>query len=522
MAYKVLLADDSITIQKVVELILSEEDAVVRTVSNGMEALESLEHMRPDIVLADVEMPNMNGYDICKKIKENPNTRSIPVILLAGAFESFDEDRARGVGAEDFIVKPFDSQDLLEKINRARGVAASSVTDFDSVARPGEVETPPDAENKSFETKERGIGPTFFDSTDSPREANSLEKLDEIVSSGDDFDEAEDFWEAEEIQISDMLSEESAGDSPSVNAFSAETGFAGDSGDAGLGLGPLQDAEPDSKDNLTGEFTDETLGAEPGTPSFAAKNPLHEPPGFDKAFEDVVEDKAEESVHETETGISGVFDEARPEETGLSGLDNNSSTAGKPGMEGVSTAEISPEDVAGAVREAVASSINIPAINSDEILLGVLKEKVSEVIPDKDVILDMAKIAISASMPARMEIEEQIKSGIGNALGEGIPAGSDVQGMIRSAIRMDEISQDIKEAAFEAIEKHLTPIFKTVLEEVLWEVIPGMAEKTVERVLSETMAKDLKDTIIAEAKRTIPEIAERLISLEMERFRSSE
>lgn len=116
MAYKLLLVDDSVTIQKVVELVLSEEGFEVKVTNNGEEALEVLSLLRPDIVLADIEMPGISGYQLCEKIKLNPDTRDVPVILLAGAFEPIDDDAARKAGADEHLVKPFESQELLTKI----------------------------------------------------------------------------------------------------------------------------------------------------------------------------------------------------------------------------------------------------------------------------------------------------------------------------------------------------------------------------------------------------------------------
>ena len=119
MAYRLLLADDSITIQKVVELVLAEEDFQIKSVSNGEDATNLLDTFKPDIVLADIEMPKVNGYNLCEKIKKNPSTSHVPVILLAGAFEPIDEDLARQVGADDSVIKPFESQELISKINAA-------------------------------------------------------------------------------------------------------------------------------------------------------------------------------------------------------------------------------------------------------------------------------------------------------------------------------------------------------------------------------------------------------------------
>lgn len=128
MARKLLLADDSITIQKVVELVLAEEGFDIKAVNNGEEALATVATFKPDIVLADIEMPKMNGYQLCEKLKTNPATRNIPVILLSGAFEPLDEELARQVKADSFVVKPFESQELISKINAsliAPGVEAA-------------------------------------------------------------------------------------------------------------------------------------------------------------------------------------------------------------------------------------------------------------------------------------------------------------------------------------------------------------------------------------------------------------
>ncbi|HEY6231679.1 MAG TPA: response regulator [Pyrinomonadaceae bacterium] len=114
---KLLLADDSITIQKVVDLTFTDEGAIVLCVSNGREAAEHLEEFMPDVVLADVFMPEMNGYQLCERIKQNDKLKHIPVMLLIGSFEPFDEEEARRVGANDTLTKPFQSiRRLIEKV----------------------------------------------------------------------------------------------------------------------------------------------------------------------------------------------------------------------------------------------------------------------------------------------------------------------------------------------------------------------------------------------------------------------
>lgn len=154
MSRKLLLADDSVTIQKVVEIVLAEEGFDVRIANNGEEALADVPVLRPDIVLADVEMPVMDGYQLCEKIKMNPDTKDIPVILLAGAFEPFDEGHAKDVGANDYIIKPFESAELMSKINAA--LAASDILKEKALeAEPSEaVEVTETAEAEEWEDEE--------------------------------------------------------------------------------------------------------------------------------------------------------------------------------------------------------------------------------------------------------------------------------------------------------------------------------------------------------------------------------
>jgi CheY-like chemotaxis protein len=116
MPKRILLADDSITIQKVVELTFSDGDYEVTAVNNGAKAIAKLAEMRPDIILSDIIMPEKNGYEVCEYVKSHPDFRTIPVILLTGTFEPFDPDRAEKAGSDAVVTKPFESQSLIQKV----------------------------------------------------------------------------------------------------------------------------------------------------------------------------------------------------------------------------------------------------------------------------------------------------------------------------------------------------------------------------------------------------------------------
>ncbi len=116
MGSRILLADDSITIQKVVNLTFQDEGIEVVSVSNGDMAERRLKEVNPDLVLADIFMPGKNGYELCESIKQDPELRMVPVVLLVGAFEPFNEAEARRVHADAHLTKPFESRVLVETV----------------------------------------------------------------------------------------------------------------------------------------------------------------------------------------------------------------------------------------------------------------------------------------------------------------------------------------------------------------------------------------------------------------------
>ena len=95
--HKLLLADDSVTIQRVIELTFSGEDVQVLAVNDGEQAIARIPLERPDVVLADIGMPRKGGYDVSAFVKGRPDLAHIPVLLLAGAFEPVDQARAEQV-----------------------------------------------------------------------------------------------------------------------------------------------------------------------------------------------------------------------------------------------------------------------------------------------------------------------------------------------------------------------------------------------------------------------------------------
>ena len=116
MTHKLLLADDSVTIQRVIELTFADEDMTVVSVGDGQQAIDRIPQERPDLVLVDVDMPQQNGYQVARFVKGRPDTAHIPVLLLTGAFEPVDEARARAAGCDGVLSKPFEPQMLIARV----------------------------------------------------------------------------------------------------------------------------------------------------------------------------------------------------------------------------------------------------------------------------------------------------------------------------------------------------------------------------------------------------------------------
>jgi len=134
--YKLLLADDSVTIQRVIELTFADEDIQVIAVSDGDQAIARLDADPPDIVLADVGMPGRDGYEVAAYIKQSPLLSHIPVVLLTGAFEPVDQTRANAVGCDGVLAKPFEPQLVIGRVKELLGRPGRSPMSLDANLAP--------------------------------------------------------------------------------------------------------------------------------------------------------------------------------------------------------------------------------------------------------------------------------------------------------------------------------------------------------------------------------------------------
>jgi len=114
----VLVVDDSPTVRKIVQLTLQRERIEVVTASDGLSALAMVADAQPDLILLDIMLPRMDGYNICQVVRKSMQYRDLPIIMLSGKDGLFDKMRGKLAGSTEYITKPFDSSELVQTVKR--------------------------------------------------------------------------------------------------------------------------------------------------------------------------------------------------------------------------------------------------------------------------------------------------------------------------------------------------------------------------------------------------------------------
>ena len=122
---KILVVDDEIYIVHILDFSLGMEGYEVITALDGEQAVEKARAEKPDLIVLDIMMPKLDGYETCKRLKADPETKDVPVILLSAKGRNVDQKVGFEVGADDYITKPFSPRKLVERINAILGHGTS-------------------------------------------------------------------------------------------------------------------------------------------------------------------------------------------------------------------------------------------------------------------------------------------------------------------------------------------------------------------------------------------------------------
>ena len=286
MSIKVLVADDSITIQKVIGIIFGGDEYSLTIVDNGNSAVDKAREINPDILLIDALMPGMTGYEVSETIRSIPALAAKPILILTGSFEPFDEEKAKRCGADDFIAKPFESQQIITKVRELLEIGKSREFSAPVSEQPSPIEV---SHDQIYEI-----------ATPSLDVQTSVESRYQAAP--------ENIWAAftPETEQESVAETASAPTIPTADAFEPDVfAIVSEESDAQLVQSPVNVGESpqdsgsqwESVQEHTFEFEEETIAAPPQSDfTYPAGQPL-EPSFGNIAFED-----------ETETSAAPVLD----------------------------------------------------------------------------------------------------------------------------------------------------------------------------------------------------------------------
>jgi CheY-like chemotaxis protein len=531
MPKTLLLADDSVTIQKVVGISFANEDVALLTVDNGDDAIVRVREARPDIVLADVVMPGMNGYEVCEAIKSDPQLRSTPVLLLTGTFEAFDEERAARAGADGHITKPFEAQSLVDQVNSRLAQAAAPTPapepSSPSASSSSPEQTPDLGDSLGLHpvpdaSPEGGESFDFFDEESTEPRAAPVSSAETILVS-DDFGVDGGGEDAFAFEASDHLHDEpstSSLSSPGAEVDapaeliepSAEAEMAPDSTVAIL---PEDDAfesaltKPSAAPATLGEGDLTQLGPEEPSAIPAAETPL----------EDLSSDLPEEPaptrvIHEAATFDASPDPESEPissapdETLILSDLDADSLSGPAPGdsidsdeeapagdLADDPLAQVVPDDLAaeavldpagGRDWDVSSSDLGDPLQGTGATPEAAEEESPSPwpieqpVLPEGELLTELAPEEAPAPEPLLASAEEAA-------------ASSSTSAADLSPLAREQLHDALEKIAWEAFSDVTEQIVKEALERierVAWEVIPQMAEALVREEIRKLRGED--------------------------------
>jgi DNA-binding response OmpR family regulator len=123
MSHRILVADDEKNIATALKFMLERSGFEVLIAENGVAALNAMESDPPDLVLLDVMMPGMNGYEVCQRIRENPRWQATRIVMLTAKGRDVDVEKGLALGADAYVTKPFSTKDLLATVRTMLGAA---------------------------------------------------------------------------------------------------------------------------------------------------------------------------------------------------------------------------------------------------------------------------------------------------------------------------------------------------------------------------------------------------------------
>jgi len=466
MSKKLLLADDSITIQKVIQITFAHEDYELTITDNGDAALAKAQELRPDLIMSDVYMPGKNGYELTTAIKQDPALQHVPVLLLAGSFEPFDEDKARSCRADAWIEKPFESQNLIDKVAELLSAASESapapvaesapVAELEPAVAPAPAVEPEPAAVEAFAIEEEPLA--AFD---------ELAPAEPIVSA------------ASEVPFGDISFEKE------TPAPEAEPAVADDWSDVATEAQPAPAA-------LEAFVANEPVAAVEDDFTFAEEEPVPVTE-FDEVEELAVADFAEVEELPTVSADLDAFDLDESEIMPLGDDDILGEEDLEPPMPEQTLAAWSRDGAAEDVFVEPVAEV-LPVEDEDvfaaaEPIAGAPDVGAPPAVEEVDVFADEPVVAAAPVFDAPVVEPAPVEEAPEEVIEDAAPvaaavSAADVEAKA-SAMGEDEIEQIIEKVVTKVVEK----LAGSILERVAWEVVPDLAENLIREEI-----RKIKDT----------------------------
>jgi len=479
-----LLADDSVTIQRLVALSFADEAVRVLVARDGQDAINRMATERPDLVLADTNMPCVDGYELARWVREQPHLRSVPVLLLAGATDPVDEQRLHDSGANGVLEKPFEPSHVISRVKELLGIKGPSpasparlVTSDPAPPRPTPVAAPV-ARARSLEAVASAARePVAADPAPSPDldDFGPVAPLDDLL---DAFDEREGA-DSQRPSPADLLAR-SVGPEPAGGGTDWFT-------EADL-------AEP-------GEQTQGRSGPT-GTRRAAAVRVPITPPAPAEVFDRLL--AAEQGDPDAARAIAGsvVVEAVAPELTDemLGALADEVARALQPQLstglrDGI--ASVVQDTVAAEARAAVAEAVQAAVDGS---ILGTVRGAVHE--------------AVAASVPAA--VEQQVRAAVRESAEQAMSAA------VEQAVR-ESVAAQVASLVRDTVEREIRDGVAPLVQQVVREMVGATLQQVVTDAVFSAVPPAVADAIRAEAagsvRRTVQETSERLVREEITRIR---
>lgn len=533
MAKKLLLADDSLTIQKVVGIVFANLDYQLLVADNGQTALDLARKERPDLVMADIGMPGLDGFELCQAIKTDAALSSTPVLLMPGAFENFDESRARACGASDWLSKPFESQALIDKVSAL--LAAEPVADLSHAATSAVEPLVEDTFVPEDVVSEQSAGGNDFAIEPEPEESvdfDAITELDPIdlvspieietedpgvaagfglAGAGSDADDESDSFEPEKLEDLVPFDDIAEPEHDSIGIEEPEVAPAVVADDDIWDAVSFEEEEAPAAESAASGVSEPSVSATEPVASVAEASVADPSPVVggdfdfsDESTSDSVLELGEDDILElAEDDILDVVEDEAPEPFAPVDLPD--------------TEEAGLNDGSLAI-ETPSAEIPVTPLSSPEFAAPLYSEPEPETEPEPEVI-DFSAPSVSPVQEDRDIWQPPVSDESTEAVFEIGAEGAEAKDVASEPSVSEEFSfQDLPEAEDDSIEAAplITP---QTLEEQLRHLEPAVLEEIVGRVAGPIIEKLVSKTIEQIVWDVVPDLAETMIREEIEKIK---